>query len=218
MKKNRLLVSFMIMCMTLGTTAFGMDTNKDPEILASATLVNNETGEIIELPMTLIESKKISPQTRSVNGVETIERTYKAGVTVPENNDGVMPLMSNQWHDGTYSYIGDVSITFDRYYDSAKKDYALVLKEFTGSWTKKDSAVSISKQKYSYACNNAGLAKKQAVVEKSFYGSISTKTGFTIPVYEEESTSICGGEILGTFSRTLGSSWQGRVTCYAVNK
>lgn len=96
MKKNRLLVSFMIMCMTLGTTAFGMDTNKDPEILASATLVNNETGEIIELPMTLIESKKISPQTRSVNGVETIERTYKAGVTVPENNDGVMPLMSNQ--------------------------------------------------------------------------------------------------------------------------
>ena len=168
--------------------------------------------------MTLIESKKISPQTRSVNGVETIERTYKAGVTVPENNDGVMPLMSNQWHDGTYSYIGDVSITFDRYYDSAKKDYALVLKEFTGSWTKKDSAVSISKQKYSYACNNAGLAKKQAVVEKSFSGSISTKTGFTIPVYEEESTSICGGEILGTFSRTLGSSWQGRVTCYAVNK
>ena len=48
MKKNRLLVSFMIMCMTLGTTAFGMDTNKDPEILASVTLVNNETGEIID--------------------------------------------------------------------------------------------------------------------------------------------------------------------------
>ena len=129
MKKNRLLVSFMIMCMILGATAFGMDTNKDPEILASATLVNNETGEVIELPMTLTESKKISPQTRSVNGVETIERTYKAGITIPENNDGVMPLMTNQGHDGTYSYIGDISITFDRYYDSAKKVYGFLDKK-----------------------------------------------------------------------------------------
>lgn len=218
-KKRTLFIPLFVFSAMIGTTAFGMDSDDFlAEMEVSAVLTNKETGEVIEVPVILSEEKRVVSKGRSTDNIETIEMVYNAGITIPEE-EGVMPAdtLEGSGDDGTYSYIGSISLVYDRYYDSTEQDTALLLKTFTASWVQKDTAVSISDQTYSFACSNAGKASKQKINDKSFSGTINKSTGYTVPIYESEMTSVCGGEIHGNFKRA-STTWSGEVLCYVVNR
>lgn len=201
-------------------TVFGMTSNESlPKIQTSMVLTNNETGESIEVPMTCVKVEKISPQTLTANGVETFKVEYSANIDIPNEEGSIIPLgdTHNEDDEGSHSYIGRVELVYDRYYDSSKNDYALLLTKFTGSWRQIDSAVWITNQTYSYATRSGDQdTDDQSVLNHSFSGSIIRYTGFDVPVYENEYTAICGGEVAADFERNAGSSWHGIVECYIV--
>lgn len=221
MKKIKLLVSILCMIAMTSTTAFGMTSNESlPKIQTSMVLTNNETGESIEVPMTCVGVERISPQTRAANGVETFKVEYSANIDIPNEEGSIMPLgdLKNEDDEGSHSYMGRVELEYDRYFNSAKNDYALLLTKFTGSWRQIDSAVWITNQTYSYATTSGDQnTNGQSVLGRSFSGSITKYTGFKVPVYENEYTAICGGEVAADFERNAGSSWHGIVKCYVVH-